>query len=223
MRLPSVNTSSVKVLSRPVLFLFATTIFLSALLLFWIQLVIAKMLLPRLGGTPAVWSSCMLFFQVLLLAGYSYVLVTTAWIGARKQAILHICLLLLSTLYLPLTVAGNVGSISDRKYPALWLFGYLLSAIGLPIFVISTTSPLLQKWFTRTDHPSANDPYFLFAVSNAGSLVGLLGYPFLLEPNLSLSFQNRLWVAIYVVFAALSLGCVVVLWRSSRAEKTGTS
>src|SRR5215204_3789954 len=163
MRLPFLKT-----LPAPMLLLFGATMFLSALLLFWIQLVIAKMLLPHLGGTPAVWNTCMLFFQVLLLAGYSYVLVTTAWIGARKQAILHICLLLLSTLYLPLTVAGNVGSISDRKYPALWLFGYLLSAIGLPIFLISTTSPLLQKWFTRTHHLSANDPYFLFAISNAG-------------------------------------------------------
>src|SRR5215208_7444756 len=107
MRLPSVNTSSVKVLSRPILFLFATTIFLSALLLFWIQLVIAKMLLPRLGGTPAVWSSCMLFFQVLLLAGYSYVLVTTARIGIRKQLVLHGAILLLSCLYLPLSFARS--------------------------------------------------------------------------------------------------------------------
>src|SRR5687768_14678986 len=155
--------------------------FLSALLVFWIQLVIAKMLLPRLGGTPAVWNTCMLFFQVVLLAGYSYVLITTAWLSARKQALLQIILLLLSALYLPITLAGDFASVAVRNNPALWLFGYLLSAIGLPIFVISTTSPLLQKWFTRTDHPSANDPYFLFAVSNAGSLVGLLSYPFLLE------------------------------------------
>ena len=191
--------------------------FLSALLLFWIQLVIAKMLLPRLGGTPAVWNTCMLFFQVVLLAGYSYVLMTTAWIGVRKQAVLQIVLLLLSALYLPFTLAGDFGSVAARNNPAIWLFVYLLSAIGLPIFVISTTSPLLQKWFSRTDHPSANDPYFLFAVSNAGSLVGLLGYPFLLEPSLNLSVQNRLWVVSYAVFAVLSLGCGVVLWRKARA------
>jgi len=164
----------------------------------------------------------MLFFQVLLLAGYSYVLVTTAWIGARKQAILHLCLLLLSTFYLPLTVAGNVGSISDRKYPALWLFGYLLSAIGLPIFLISTTSPLLQKWFTRTHHPSANDPYFLFAISNAGSLLALISYPVLLEPNISLSRQNHLWVVAYVAFLVLTAGCVLVLWKSSVSGKAET-
>ena len=207
-----------KTLPAPMLLLFGATIFLSALLLFWIQLVVAKVLLPRLGGTPAVWNTCMLFFQVLLLAGYSYVLAATNWISVRKQAVLQVALLLVSCLYLPLSVLGNAGPLDARDNPALWLFGYLLTAIGLPIFLISTTSPLLQKWFTRTGHPSANDPYFLFAVSNAGSLVGLLSYPLLLEPNLSLSFQTRLWVVAYVVFSALTLGCVLVLWRSSRSE-----
>ena len=178
----------------------------------------AKMLLPRLGGTPAVWNTCMLFFQVVLLAGYSYVLVTTARLRVRKQAVLHSALLLLSCAFLPLTFVGNVGSISDREFPALWLFGYLLSAIGLPVFLISTTSPLLQKWFTRTGHPSANDPYFLFAVSNAGSLLGLLSYPLLLEPLFTLSRQNRLWVVGYLVFLVLCLVCVFVLWKSSQRE-----
>lgn len=199
--------------------LFAATIFLSALLLFWVQLVIAKMLLPRLGGTPAVWTTCMLFFQVLLLAGYSYGLATTTWIGLRKQAILHSLLILVSVLYLPLTFVGNIGSISERSNPALWLFGYLITAIGLPVFLISTTSPLLQKWFTRTGHVSANDPYFLFAISNAGSLLALLSYPFLLEPTLTLSRQNQLWVVGYLCFLALSLGCAFVLWRSSGPER----
>jgi len=160
----------------------------------------------------------MLFFQVLLLAGYSYVLFTTAWIGPRKQALLHIVVLVLSTLYLPLTLVGRFGSVSEQKYPALWLFAYLLTAIGLPIFVISTTSPLLQKWFTRTGHVSANDPYFLFAVSNAGSLLALVSYPLLLEPNLKLSRQSQLWVGGYVVFLALSVGCVLLLWKSPRSE-----
>lgn len=95
--------------------------FLSALLLFWVQLVVAKMLLPRLGGTPAVWNTCMLFFQVVLLAGYSYVLITTAWIGVRTQAVLRIVLLLLSALYLPFTLAGDFGSLAARNQPAIWL------------------------------------------------------------------------------------------------------
>lgn len=198
--------------------LFGTTMFLSALLLFWVQLMIAKMLLPRLGGTPAVWTTCMLFFQVVLLVGYSYALATTKWMGTRKHAILHVCLLLLSLLYLPLTL-GSFGSVSERNNPALWLFGYLLIAIGLPVFLISTTSPLLQKWFTRTGHRSASDPYFLFAVSNAGSLLALISYPLVLEPSLSLSSQNWLWVVMYVVFLVLTLGCVFVLWKSSRSTK----
>src|SRR5215203_6561626 len=99
--------------SRRVFLLFATTIFLSALLLFWIQLAMAKMLLPRLGGTPAVWNTCMLFFQVLLLAGYSYVLVTTSRLSVRKQAVLHAGIVFLSCLYLPLMFAANTGSISE--------------------------------------------------------------------------------------------------------------
>src|SRR6185503_4261064 len=200
---------------QPMPLLFAATIFLSALLLFWIQLVIAKMLLPTLGGTPAVWNTCMLFFQVLLLAGYSYVLATTSWLGIRKQTVLHIILLLVSAFYLPFVFARNQGSISEQSNPTLWLFGYLLAAIGLPIFLISTTSPLLQEWFRRTSHASARDPYFLFAVSNGGSVLALLSYPLILEPSLSLSRQNRLWVAGYVVFLVLTLSCALVLWKSS--------
>src|SRR5262245_54317345 len=224
---PSLNvppTSAVNVVSgsRPVFSLFAFTIFLSALLLFWIQLIIAKLLLPRLGGTPAVWTTCMLFFQVVLLAGYSYVLFTTAVMGARKQAVLHILLLLLSLLYLPLTF-GNLGSISERNNPALWLFGYLLTVIGLPVFIISTTSPLLQKWFTRTGHVSAKDPYFLFAVSNARGLLALLSYPVVWEPVPRVSRQNQLWIALYVVFVMLTLGSsVVVLWKASRSDRMGS-
>ena len=216
---PRVRMRSV---TRPVVLLFGATMFLSALLLFWVQLITAKMLLPRLGGTPAVWTTCMLFFQVLLLAGYSYVLVTTAWIGARKQAALHIALLLASLLFLPLA-SGDLPSISERSNPALWLFAHLLAAIGLPIFLISTTSPLLQKWFTRTSHSAANDPYFLFAISNAGSLLALLSYPLILEPALSLSTQNRLWMMVYVTFLLLTLGCVFVLWKSLRTAIAGGS
>jgi len=197
-------------------YLFAATIFLSALLLFWIQLVMAKMLLPRLGGTPAVWNTCMLFFQVLLLAGYSYVLATTSRLGVRKQAVLHGVVLLLSCLYLPLLFAGNTGSISETSNPALWLFVYLIGAIGLPVFLISTTSPLLQKWFT---HVSAGDPYFLFAVSNGGSLVALLSYPLFLERSFTLSRQNQIWIVMYVVFLLLTLACMIVLWKSSHSGK----
>ena len=203
--------------------LFAATIFLSALLLFWIQLVMAKMLLPRLGGTPAVWNTCMLFFQVMLLAGYYQVVVTTSRFGVRKQAIFHGALLLISCLFLPLTFAGNPGSISETSNPALWLFVYLTGAIGFPVFLISTTSPLLQKWFTHTGGPSANDPYFLFAISNGGSLLALVSYPVILEPQFTLSRQTQIWGVMYVVFLILSAGCALVLWKSSgRIEQVTT-
>lgn len=161
----------------------------------------------------------MLFFQVLLLAGYSYVVTTTARLGVRRQAVLHGLLLLFSSLFLPLALVGELGSVSERNNPALWLFGYLLTAIGLPVFLISTTSPLLQKWFTGTSDRSANDPYFLFAVSNSGSLLALLSYPLILEPAFKLSSQNQFWVVGYLVFLVLSLGCVIVLWKSSRRAK----
>ena len=164
----------------------------------------------------------MLFFQVLLLAGYAYVVVKTAWIGVRAQALLHIGLLVLAALYVPLSFVGDLGSISEQNNPTLWLFAYLITTIGVPTFLISTTSPLLQKWFTRTGHASANDPYFLFAVSNGGSLLALLSYPILLEPSFSLSRQNQLWVVGYIVFLVLSFGCVIVLWTSSRSEKVET-
>src|SRR5262245_21552269 len=222
MQLNPQRSAIVSLSSRPIVLLFGATMFLSALLLFWVQLIVAKILLPRLGGTPAVWTTCMLFFQVLLLAGYSYVLFLTAWIEVRKQTVLQVCLLLISCLYLPLTF-GNLGSISERGNPALWLVVYLLGTIGMPVFIISTTSPLLQKWFTRTRDISANDPYFLFAVSNAGSLLALLSYPSVLEPTLNLFRQSQLWVVGYVVFLMLSLGCVCVLWKSSRSVKTERS
>src|ERR1044072_3828042 len=193
------------------IYLFAATIFLSALLLFWIQLVMAKVLLPGLGGTPAVWNTCMLFFPMLLLAGYSHVLLITSRIGARKQAVLHGAILLLSCLYLPLLFARNAGPISETSNPALSLFVYLIGAIGLPVFLISTTSPLLQKWFT---HVSTNDPYFLFAISNGGSLLALLSYPLFLERAFTLSRQNQIWIVMYVVFVILTLACMFVIWKS---------
>jgi hypothetical protein len=153
--------------ARSIVVLYGATMFLSALLLFWIQLIVAKMLLPRLGGTPAVWTTCMLFFQVVLLAGYAFVLATTAWTGVRKQVILQVGLLLVSLLYLPLAF-GNLDAISERSNPALWLFGHLIIAIGPPIFLISTTSPLLQRWFANSSPSSAGAPSFLFASCTAG-------------------------------------------------------
>jgi hypothetical protein len=197
--------------------LFAMTLFLGAALLFWIEPMFAKMVLPLLGGSPAVWNTCAVFFQAAVLAGYAYAHVAPARLGMRRHAALHLGLLLLPLLILPVAVPGS-------WYPPLgvnpipWLLSVLFVAVGLPFFMVATTAPLLQTWFTRSGHPAARDPYFLYAASNLGGLVGLLSYPLLLEPNWSLTTHSRIWTLGYGTLVLLTLACAVVLWRSPRDE-----
>jgi hypothetical protein len=199
--------------------LFASTLFVSATLLFWIQPMIARMLVPLLGGTPAVWNTCMLFFQTMLLAGYGYAHLVASRLGLRKQIALHITLLCIAALFLPLGISESaIRSLPTESNPSFWLLRSLFSAAGLPFFIASTTAPLLQKWFSNTRHRSAKDPYFLYAASNAGSLIALLGYPLLMEPNLRLQEQSWLWAATYAVFASLVLLCAIVAGRIDRAS-----
>src|SRR5437870_4388348 len=153
--------------------LFAGTLFLSSALLFLIQPMFAKMVLPLLGGTPAVWNTCMVFFQSALLAGYAYAHVASGRLRARGQVLLHLGLLALPIVTLPIAVSSAAAGGGD---PALVLLGRLLAAAGLPLFVVATSAPLLQRWFTATGHRHAGDPYFLYAASNAGSLLALVGY-----------------------------------------------
>ncbi|MBA3439625.1 MAG: hypothetical protein H0T92_07135, partial [Pyrinomonadaceae bacterium] len=196
-------------------FLFAATLLVSAFLLFWIQPLVAKMLLPHLGGTPAVWNTCMLFFQGMLLVGYAYVLASVRWLTVRRQALLHLALLLLAALLLPITVSENViGSVPAGGNPIPWLVGSLMSALAVPFFVVSASAPLLQKWFSESLHPSAGDPYFLYAASNAGSLLALIAFPTLLEPNLKLYQQSWLWAGVYLGLVILVCACVIMLWQS---------
>src|SRR5262249_4099518 len=162
--------------------LFAVTLFVSATLLFLVQPMITKMILPSLGGTPAVWNTCMVFFQAALLAGYAYAHASTGWLGARRQVLLHAVLIFLPFLVLPIGVASG-GVSTDDGNPIPWLLALLIVSVGLPFIVLSTSAPLLQKWFARTGHPSAKDPYFLYAASNLGSMLALLGYPIIVEPN----------------------------------------
>src|SRR5208282_4455874 len=155
---------------------FAFTLFCSATLLFLIEPMVGKMMLPLLGGTPAVWNTCMVFFQAALLAGYAYAHAMTTWLGTRRQVLLHTGLIFLPLLVLPIgLVSGWVPP--DNSNPIPWLLGLLTVSIGLPFFVLSSSAPLLQKWFANTDHPSAKDPYFLYAASNLGSMLALLSYP----------------------------------------------
>ena len=176
--------------SALMIILFSATIFVSAALLFLIEPMFAKFVLPSFGGTPAVWTGSMMFFQAALLASYLYVHLTTSWLGARRQAIVHLVLVLLPLLVLPVAVPAEEWAPPSDSNPLLWLLGLLAVAVGLPFFAVAATNPLIQRWLAATDHPSAKDPYFLYRASNLGSVIGLLGYPLLVEREFGLANQG---------------------------------
>jgi SAM-dependent methyltransferase len=203
---------------------FAATMFLSAFLLFSVEPMVAKMILPLLGGTAAVWNTCLVFFQAVLLAGYVYAHESARLLSLRRQMVLHLSVLLLALVVLPLQLPAAWAP-PVRQNPALWLLVLLSVTVGLPFFVLSASTPILQKWFSHSDAPAASDPYFLYVASNAGSMAGLLSYPFVLEPTLHLSTQRRLWSYGYVLLLLLAGGCVALIWRGARrltqpAERT---
>lgn len=203
---------------RTLLLAFALTSLLSAFLLFCVQPMIAKMILPLLGGSPSVWNTCMVFFQAELLVGYYYAHLITSLIEYRRQAVLHAGLLLLPLLLLPFSITPHeVRSLSPAANPTGWLLGLLLVTVGGPFFILSATAPLLQKWFSLTSHPAAKDPYFLYGSSNFGSMLGLLGYPLFIEPRLRLMHQSRYWAAGYGCLVVLVWTCAVMAWRSPAA------
>ena len=174
---------------------------------FLVQPIIAKMVLPLMGGTPAVWNTCMVFFQVTLLAGYGYVHALTTRCGVRHQVAVHVILLCVPLVFLPIGVASHWMDLTT-DYPIAWLLGVLTLSVGLPFFVLSATAPLLQKWFSMLEHASARDPYFLYAASNAGSMLSLLCYPVLIEPFFPL--KNNQWYSQSWMWS-LSYACLVVL------------
>jgi len=199
--------------------IWSATIFLSAFLLFLVQPMMAKMILPMLGGTPAVWNTCMLFYQCTLLAGYGYVHLLSVCVTRRRQLFAHLILLASPLVLLPIGLPSG-WTPPDETNPVFWVLLLLAVAIGLPFFVLSTTAPLLQKWFSWTDHPSAHDPYFLYAASNAGSMLALLGYPLAIEPWLPLRgnqafTQTILWSVGYGVLVVLIAVCA---WFVARTQ-----
>src|SRR5919112_2966825 len=200
--------------------LFSVTIFVSASLLFLVEPMFAKFILPLFGSTPAVWTGSMLFFQAALLAAYLYVHATTSWLGARRQAWLHLVVvslpLLLFLLSGPLAVPSDEWAPSSQANPILLLLGLMVAAVGLPFFAIAATNPLVQRWLADTDHPAARDPYFLYRASNLGSVIGLLGYPLLVEREFTLSNQGIWWSVGYGLLLILVLASAVALWRSPR-------
>jgi hypothetical protein len=186
--------------------LFAVTSFLSSALVFIVEPMFAKMVLPLLGGTPAVWNTCLVFFQAALLAGYGYAHLTTTRLTIRQQAALHGALLVLAAAMLPVALpAGWTPPVDTTPIP--WLVLVLTVGLGAPFLMVSATAPLLQKWFAGTDHPAAHDPYFLYSASNVGSILALLSYPLLIEPSWPLPQQASMWSVGYAVFGMLTIAC----------------
>jgi hypothetical protein len=174
--------------------LYTLTVFLGAALLFLVQPMVARMVLPSLGGAPAVWNTTQVFFQAALLLGYAYAHLSIRRLTARSQVALHAALLLAPVVVLPLAMPSG-WTPPTAASPVSWLLALLTVAVGLPFFVLAASGPLLQHWFAGSGHRAARDPYFLFAASNLGSMLGLLGYPALVEPTLGLGHQSRYWTA----------------------------
>ena len=196
--------------------LYGATMFLSAFLLFLIQPLIGKYILPWFGGTPAVWTTCLLFFQILLLVGYSYADVLASRFLLRRQAGVHLLLILATLLTLPI-IPSQAWKPADGGSPVLHILGLLLVSIGAPYFFLSATSPLLQSWFSRTGNGTS--PYRLYSISNLGSLLAILSYPFLFEPAFSLGREASIWSWGYACFVVL---CVCLSLRVLRSPVHGS-
>jgi hypothetical protein len=204
--------------------LFAGTMFASASLLFFVEPMMAKMILPLLGGSPSVWNTCIVFYQMGLLAGYAYAHATSAWLSLRHQLLLHMALVVVPVIVLPLGVTEDWIPPSDES-PVVWLLLLLSVSVGIPFFILSASTPMLQKWFASTGHPTAKDPYFLYAASNLGSMLALLAYPTIVEPLLPLKkdhwiSQSWLWSLGYVVLIVLIVRCAWAVGKTlDREEK----
>jgi spermidine synthase len=192
---------------------FSLSLFASAMLLFLVQPMIGKMILPQLGGTPAVWNTCMVFFQAGLLLGYAYAHALPRWLGVSKQALLHVALLIAAYFLLPIRLPDEIAS---GWHPVLWLLASLAVAVGLPFVLLAAGAPLLQRWFVCKHQQSPRDPYFLYAASNLGSFLALGLFPFVLEPWLTLTQQSDIWRYGFLAVTALMAFCVPLRVSESR-------
>lgn len=209
----SKTDAAIRLLTLP---LFMLTIFLSAVLLFGVQPMFAKMVLPRLGGSSGVWSVAMVFFQGMLLLGYAYAHLISMRLAPWHAVIAHLTLMALACLFLPLSIASGWDH-PPQSGTSLWLIALFAASIGLPFFAISANGPLLQAWFSRTGHAQAHDPYFLYGASNLGSFASLLLYPLLIEPGLALGSQSRMWSAGFVLLAGLLAASGITMLRAGAA------
>jgi hypothetical protein len=193
---------------------FGATLFLSAALLFLLEPMVGKMLMPLLGGAAAVWITCMVFFQGALLAGYTFAHASLARFGERRQAVLQIALLALGASVLPFRIGPNAArALVETSSPALTLCAVLVATVGLPFFALSTVAPVLQSWFAAGGRGESRDPYFLYSASNLGSMLALAAYPAVIEPRLGLARQTDVWRAGYFVFVGFVLACSATLLR----------
>src|SRR6516162_1347182 len=198
---------------------FTATTFLSALLLFSVQPMFAKTVLPVLGGSPSVWAVAIFFFQAALLVGYCYAHVLIAHASVSQTGLIHLGVCALAMLALPIGLPSGWGEPPTGE-PYLWQIGLFTAALGLPFVALSANAPLLQAWFARTGHPHGHDPYFLYAASNLGSLIALLAYPFVLEPAFGLRELSRLWTLGFLLLVA-ALGAVFTVLRACQSERAG--
>ncbi len=198
--------------------LYSITVLASAFLLFGVQPIAGRMLLPVLGGVPGAWTACLLFFQCALLAGYGWGEALSRIHSVRTRVALHVGLVLIPLAFLPPVPPDEASlGISAAASPTLFALAFLGRSVGLPFFALSTTAPMLQSWLARTDHPASERPYFLYAASNIGSLGSLLAYPFVVEPLLGLSSQRMAFGVGYVLLVVLVCACGAVTARRPRA------
>ncbi len=203
-----------------VLAVYTLTIFISAFLLFSVQPMFAKMVLPQLGGTPAVWSVAMVFFQAVLLAGYGYAHLIVKRLPFRFAVGVHLAVLFIALIALPITVATSWGEPPETGQ-AFWLIGLFAASVGLPFFAVSANGPLLQAWFARTGHPHADDPYFLYGASNIGSFASLILYVVLFETLFPLQSQAWMWTAGFVLLAVMIAVCASMVAMRGGASANG--
>ena len=199
-----------------VLGLYALALFATSALMFAVEPMFTKMVLPLLGGTPAVWNSCLLYFQAALLVGYLYAHLGARWLSPTRQAVLHLALFVLSFAALPVAVARGWTPPPGSATPVPWLVALLTVSLGAPFLMLAAGAPILQRWFAHTGHPAADNPYFLYAASNVGSMTALLAYPFLIEPTLRLGEQSAAWAWGYRLLWLVTAACALTLVRRGR-------
>lgn len=200
--------------------LYTATLFVSSFLLFLVQPLAGKIILPAFGGAPAVWSATLVFFQTVLLLGYGYAHLSIKTLGTKRQPLLHLGLLAVAAITLPFAVRNPVFlAVQDRlagnatSNPAPLVLLALAGIVGLPFFVVSAGAPLLQRWFATTDDPRAKDPYFLYAASNVGSMLALILYPALVEPRMTIAEQSMLWAGLYALLFLGMVFCAIIALR----------